>query len=152
MAHRREPIQTLWLSLKKKNGSYCQFFGVVHAVSAKSDSSKPGESDDCIDLVFELQEERRRQTAGALIERLLYRQIGYPPPPKAGNSGDRPRLTPRQKEVLGLLSEGYEPPRIAKKLGVSINTVRNHIQGILNSLGCHTQANAVAIAIRQGLI
>ena len=87
-----------------------------------------------------------------MIERLLYRQIGYPPPTKGSDSADRPRLTPRQKEVLGLLAEGLEPPRIASRLGVSVNTVRNHIQGILNSLGCHTQANAVAIAIRQGLI
>jgi hypothetical protein len=49
------------------------------------------------------------------------------------------------------LAEGFEPPRIAPQLGVSINTVRSHIQGIFNGLGCHTQANAVAIAIRQGV-
>jgi DNA-binding CsgD family transcriptional regulator len=154
MAQRREHIQTVWLLLKKKDGDYIQFFGDVHAMPANDGS--PGSGHDAeggADLLFELQEERRRQTAGALIERLLYRQIGYPPPvTKPQDSADLPRLTPRQKEVLSLLAEGLEPVRISRRLGVSVNTVRNHIQRILFNLECHSQANAVAIAIRQGLI
>ena len=59
MAHRREPIQTVWLSLKKKSGDYSQFFGVVHAVSADSGSLDARPGSDQVDLVFELQEERR---------------------------------------------------------------------------------------------
>jgi DNA-binding CsgD family transcriptional regulator len=153
MAERREPIQTVWLQLKKKDGSYVQFFGDVHAVPANDGSPGAGRDEKGADLLFELQEERRRQTAGALIERLLYRQIGYPPPvTKTQDGGELPRLTTRQKEVLSLLAEGLEPARIAPRLGVSVNTVRNHIQRILFNLECHSQANAVAIAIRQGLI
>jgi DNA-binding CsgD family transcriptional regulator len=152
MARREEPIHALWMLLKKKDGGYGEFFGSVQTVRSKDDGHDAGSQSDENDLVFELHEERRRKTAGALIERLLHRQIGYAPVAKAKPAGATPQLTARQKEVLSLLAEGMEPHRIAKKLGVSVNTVRNHIQRILFTLKCHSQANAVAIAIRQGLI
>jgi DNA-binding CsgD family transcriptional regulator len=151
MARRGEPFQTVCLFLKAKNGEYHQFFGSVSAVAAETHDRDAKRKQRGWDLVFRLQQERRRQTAGALIERLLHRQAALPVPASAPD-GQPPQLTARQKEVLSLLAEGCEPPRIAKRLGVSVNTVRNHIQRILMNLDCHSQANAVAIAIRQGLI
>ena len=151
MARRGEPIQTVCLFLKAKSGEYHQFFGSVSAVAAETQDRRSSRNRPEWDLVFQLQQERRRQTAGALIERLLHRQSAAAVP-AAVRDEDSPQLTARQKEVLSLLAEGFEPARIAKRLGVSVNTVRSHIQGILLNLDCHSQANAVAIAIRQGLI
>ena len=61
-----------------------------------------------------------------------------PPPPQS--------LSPRQREVLGLLAEGIQARDIGVRLGLSEATVRNHIRGLLHRLGCHSQLQAVARA------
>jgi PAS domain S-box-containing protein len=57
-----------------------------------------------------------------------------------------PSLTPRQTEVLRLLEQGYSTAQIAAKLHLSTETVRNHIRGVLRSLGVHSRLEAVAVA------
>ncbi len=57
-------------------------------------------------------------------------------------------LTSREREVLALLAEGYGTRDLAQRLVISPNTVRNHIQHILQKLHVHSRAEAVAIAIR----
>ena len=61
-------------------------------------------------------------------------------------------LSPRQREVLILLSEGVRAKQIAARLGLSEPTVRNHIRSILRRLGCHSQLEAVAEARRARLV
>lgn len=61
-------------------------------------------------------------------------------------------LTPRELEVLSLLSEGHRPPAIAVRLVVSIYTARGHVKNVLRKLGAHSQLEAVAIATRMGLL
>lgn len=56
------------------------------------------------------------------------------------------KLSTRQREVLGLLAEGLSPRLIAARLGIKETTTRNHIQGLLHRLGCHSQLEAVARA------
>jgi PAS domain S-box-containing protein len=64
-----------------------------------------------------------------------------PPPP-------HPSLTPRQTEVLRLLEHGHSTEQIAAELHLSVETVRNHIRGILRALGVHSRLEAVAVAHR----
>ena len=54
--------------------------------------------------------------------------------------------------MLGLLSEGITAREIGIRLGLAEATVRNHIRAILSKLGCHSQLEAVATAVRLGLI
>jgi DNA-binding NarL/FixJ family response regulator len=61
-------------------------------------------------------------------------------------------LTHREQEVLFLLTKGYSTREIAQNLVISPNTVRNHIQNIFQKLHVHHRAEAVAYAIRLGLI
>jgi two-component system, NarL family, response regulator DevR len=61
-------------------------------------------------------------------------------------------LTARELEVLGLLASGLGNAALAERLGVSVNTVRHHVQSILNKLGVHTKLQAVTTAMREGLI
>ena len=61
-------------------------------------------------------------------------------------------LTPREQEVLFLLTKGYGTREIARSLVISPNTVRNHIQNIFQKLHVHRRAEAVACAIRLGLV
>jgi PAS domain-containing protein len=56
-------------------------------------------------------------------------------------------LTDRQREVLGLLCEGHGLRAIADRLGISYPTTRNHVASILRVLGCHSQVEAVALAL-----
>ena len=57
-------------------------------------------------------------------------------------------LTAREREVLELLADGQRAHSIAEELGLSVLTVRNHIQAILRKLGCHSQLEAAALARR----
>ncbi len=61
-------------------------------------------------------------------------------------------LTTREREILGLIAEGLTNGAIAKRLFISVNTVRNHVQNILAKLDAHSKLEALSIAIRDGLI
>ena len=71
-----------------------------------------------------------------------------PKPPPARE----PRLTPRQHDVLRLLGHGASTAQIAQTLGISNETARNHIRGLLKRLGQSSRVAAVAYARRHGLI
>ena len=63
-----------------------------------------------------------------------------------------PELTPRQLEVLKLLSEGKSAKEIGKELYLSQATIRNHIRSLLQALGAHSQLEALAKAHKMGLL
>lgn len=58
----------------------------------------------------------------------------------------RERLTPREIEVLQLMSEGMASRHIAKRLGISYTTVRSHIRSIDAKLGAHSKIESVVTA------
>lgn len=62
------------------------------------------------------------------------------------------QLTRRELEVLHLLVDGTSSEQIARTLGVSTNTVRTHVQGILAKLQVHSRLEAAAFAVRHGLV
>jgi DNA-binding CsgD family transcriptional regulator/PAS domain-containing protein len=65
---------------------------------------------------------------------------------------DVPALTPRQLEVLKLLSEGRSVREIGKELYLSEATVRNHVRSLLLALDAHSQLDALAKAREAGLL
>jgi two-component system, NarL family, nitrate/nitrite response regulator NarL len=62
------------------------------------------------------------------------------------------QLTPRELEVLEMLAQGAGGGEIARRLGVSPNTVRTHVQGILSKLQVHSRLEAAAFAVRHQLV
>jgi PAS domain S-box-containing protein len=64
----------------------------------------------------------------------------------------RVKLTPRQRDVLGLVADGLSARQIARKLELAEPTVRNHIRAILVELQVHSQLAAVARARKLGLV
>jgi DNA-binding NarL/FixJ family response regulator len=60
-------------------------------------------------------------------------------------------LTPRQRQVLQLLSEGKGTSRIAHDLQVSVKTVETYRQQIMDKLNIHSIAELTKYAIREGL-
>lgn len=67
------------------------------------------------------------------------------------NSNDH-NLTKRELEVLKLIVEGFDNYEIAEKLIISFQTVRNHIRHIYEKLHVHSKSQAVAKAIKNGII
>jgi RNA polymerase sigma factor (sigma-70 family) len=63
-----------------------------------------------------------------------------------------PELTPREREVLSLVSEGLTNRQIAERLVVSEHTIHRHVTNILRKLGLPSRAAAAALAARHGLL
>ena len=61
-------------------------------------------------------------------------------------------LTPRELDVVRLLSDGHDARTAANRLGISLHTCRGHTKAIFAKLGVHTQLAAVAEARRRGLL
>ena len=63
-----------------------------------------------------------------------------------------PQLTKREREVLRLLADGLTNEEIGKRLFLSPETVRTHVQKAMRRLEADTRTQAVALALRQSLI
>jgi DNA-binding NarL/FixJ family response regulator len=86
------------------------------------------------------------------LQRLMARSMATHRVRDGGVPGVRSELTPRESEVLALLSDGLNQMQIAQTLVISPNTVSTHIQRILHKLGVRSRAHAVAIATRERLV
>ncbi len=62
------------------------------------------------------------------------------------------RLTPRQREVLQLIAQGYTTKEIALTLGVGVKTIETHRSRLMDQLDIHDVAGLVRYAIRVGLV
>jgi len=80
----------------------------------------------------------------------LVRKYLLPSQPLAHERAAR-ELTKREREILELLAQGLDQKEIAQTLVISEKTVATHIQRILEKLGVHSRAQAVALAHRSGL-
>lgn len=63
-----------------------------------------------------------------------------------------PALTPREREVLALLADGLSHQQIGNELSISAETVRTHVRKACERLGARTRTQAVATALRRGLL
>jgi two-component system response regulator NreC len=84
----------------------------------------------------------RRYVSPSLAERLGPDQF----------SPARPRLTPREEEVLGLIALGHTSVEIANKLGLSPRTIETHRARIHRKLGVTTRAELVRYALRNDMM
>ena len=76
----------------------------------------------------------------------------YLDPALAKSGGANGNLTPREIDVLCLLAEGLQHEEIGRRLGISSETVRTHLRKACDRLGASTRTQAVATALRLGLI
>jgi len=87
-----------------------------------------------------------RATAAKILNEFA-KQGDEEPPQKVYDS-----LTAREREVLELLTHGSTNKEIANSLSISENTVKNHLRNILEKLHLENRVQAVAFALREGLV
>jgi DNA-binding NarL/FixJ family response regulator len=93
----------------------------------------------------------RTLVAGGTFAALLARHRSdtrEPAPPVENRAG----LTAREREVLTLMGEGLAARPIARRLAVTENTARGHIKRVLAKLHARSRQEAVAVAVRTGLL
>jgi DNA-binding NarL/FixJ family response regulator len=106
------------------------------------------------DAFFELLERAQRGEPAltpALAKKLL--QEFAKPPESAAPPTEEETLTAREREVLELMVEGVTSNRkLAKRLGLSENTVKFHVRNILDKLRLHNRAEVVGYALRHRMV
>lgn len=125
---------------------------------------------DSDDLIQELRQsgvhgyirksESNRDHLVSAIKAVVTNKAFFPPliaanthrPFKSDRRQAKPRLTTRQKEIVKLLAQGIRSEKIAETLGISRKTVETHRQNIFLKTNCHSAANLVRYAIRNGII
>jgi DNA-binding NarL/FixJ family response regulator len=65
---------------------------------------------------------------------------------------DTPLLTPREREILALVGGGLSNKAVARQLGISVHTVKFHMEALFAKLDATTRAEAVAKGLRGGVI
>ena len=76
-----------------------------------------------------------------------YRRLAVAPT----ESGDTPRLTELETEILRMVATGLSYKQIARRLVLSHRTVQNHVQNTLGKLQLHNRVELVRYAIEHGL-
>ena len=68
------------------------------------------------------------------------------------NFSSMPELSPRQMEILNLVAKGFSNKEIAEIIGISPDTVKEHVANIFQRIGASSRAEAATIAVNLGLI
>jgi DNA-binding NarL/FixJ family response regulator len=85
-------------------------------------------------------------------ERAALRQLGRLARQAREVSEATANVTPRELEVLGLISEGLSTRQVASRLNLSPKTVETHIAKLYRKLGARTRVQALSRAVQLGLI
>lgn len=90
--------------------------------------------------------------ARRVLAKYATRQAVVPPPAAAPPPADRPTLSRREQEVLGLIARGFSYQEIAILQSVSVHTVQAHIKSLYSKLAVHSKMEAVFEATRMGML
>lgn len=103
------------------------------------------------------------QSCGEIVELLAGICAGRPPlSPSiaqrllthfaAEPASDAPRLSPREREILEMISNGHSVPRVAEALGITANTAAGYVKQVYRKLNVSSRAEAALEASRLGLL
>jgi two-component system nitrate/nitrite response regulator NarL len=88
----------------------------------------------------------------AVVAGLIVRSTPGPQPRGFAPADDMPLLTPREREILGLIGEGLSNKAMARRLGISVHTVKFHLEALFTKLDATSRAEAVTKGLRGGVI
>jgi DNA-binding NarL/FixJ family response regulator len=104
-------------------------------------------ADGALSIVGEAADLPQARVAGGDADAFLVAAVG-----EAADQPPAEALSPREIDVLELLAEGLSNKGIARRLGISDQTVKFHVASITGKLGAHSRTAAVRLAVRRGLI
>ncbi len=104
-------------------------------------------ADGALSIVGEAADLPQARVAGGDADAFLVAAVG-----EATDQPPAEALSPREIDVLELLAEGLSNKGIARRLGISDQTVKFHVASITGKLGAHSRTAAVRLAVRRGLI
>ncbi len=93
-----------------------------------------------------------RYLSPSLSERAIAAYIKYFQTAKNGEQDPYETLTPREREVLRLASQGLSNAEIAAKLSLSSRTVETHRANMMHKLGLHSQIDLIRFALERGIL
>lgn len=73
-------------------------------------------------------------------------------PALTGELLQKPLLSEREREILGLIALGYSNKEVARALYLTENTVKTHLSNLFQKLGVHDRAEAVAEGLKRGIL
>lgn len=117
-----------------------QLFGALDA-GASAFVAKDAPGDDVVAAARHAAASPRSFTAADLAAAMQRRM-----------SPSGPQLSPREREVLGLLADGLGVAQISRRLFISESTTKTHISKLYEKLGAGNRAQALMAALRAGLI
>jgi DNA-binding NarL/FixJ family response regulator len=82
----------------------------------------------------------------------LAAELARPAGQAAGRARPAGSMTPRQREILQLLADGYAVKEIARRLDISPRTVEFHKRQMMESVGVHSTAQLINWAVKEGLV
>jgi two-component system, NarL family, nitrate/nitrite response regulator NarL len=88
----------------------------------------------------------------AVFAGLLVRSTAAPESRGFAPAEEMPLLTPREREILGLIGEGLSNKAMARRLGISVHTVKFHLEALFTKLDATSRAEAVTKGLRGGVI
>jgi DNA-binding CsgD family transcriptional regulator/tetratricopeptide (TPR) repeat protein len=121
---------------------------------------RPGDRERAVELLTSALEACERLGMAVLAGRVtaLLAELGVRPRRRPGAATAAPVgvpkgtvLTPREREVTGLVAEGLSNRRIAERLYLSERTAETHVQNILTKLGFTSRTQVAGWAVREGL-
>jgi two-component system, NarL family, response regulator len=96
-------------------------------------------ADDLIQVIRDVKAGRQTPISAEVQARLAERSV-------------RPELTPREVEILNLISQGMQNREIATSLGISEATAQVHVKNILAKLDVRHRTAALNVALRRGIV
>ena len=112
---------------------------------AKGFVVKMSDTQDMLDAIEAVKEGK------TFLSPAVRKYIENPVVAKRSRRGRRKGLTPKEKEILQLLAEGYSSKKMAEEYGLSVNTVHVHRNNIMRKLNIHKQADLIRYAIKEGI-
>ena len=88
----------------------------------------------------------------AVAAGLLVRSAGMPEVRGFAPADDAPLLTPREREILGLIGQGLSNKAMARRLGISVHTIKFHMEALFIKLDATSRSEALTKGLRGGVI
>jgi two-component system, NarL family, response regulator LiaR len=92
------------------------------------------------------------QEGGIYLDPQIARQAIKNLKPISTSTNNLGQLSTRELEILQLIVEGHSNPEIAKRLYLSLSTIKTHVHNIMNKLAVNDRVQAAVVALRSGLV